>query len=235
MDSFIMYRSTLDALRSCPPDVVKDALIMMGDYEMDGKIPDQPGMAFAMFLSVRPLIDKRRKKAEAGRLGGLKKAENARGLLVAKPSKPIADPKQNLGKDKRLNIKDKRIKEKEQEEKEVPPYKAIIDHLNQKAGKNFRASGSKTRECIQARWNEGYSLDDFIRVIDNMTAKWKGDAKMDEYLRPETLFSRKFEGYLNTKVIHPKSPNRFNNFKQREYDFDDLERRLLNANALHED
>ena len=37
----------------------------------------------------------------------------------------------------------------------------------------------------------------FINVIDNMVKEWKGDNKMDRYLRPETLFGTKFESYLN--------------------------------------
>lgn len=34
-------------------------------------------------------------------------------------------------------------------------------------------------------------------VIDNMCDRWLGDAKMADYLRPDTLFRPKFEGYLN--------------------------------------
>ena len=48
-----------------------------------------------------------------------------------------------------------------------------------------------------ARWKDGYTLEDFQRVIDWRVAKWYTDAKMQEYLRPMTLFSSKFESYLN--------------------------------------
>ena len=77
------------------------------------------------------------------------------------------------------------------------PIVEIVDYLNQKAGKNFKPSTKKTQTLIKARWNEGFRLEDFQKVIDVKASQWKGDAKMDRYLRPETLFSPKFESYLN--------------------------------------
>lgn len=74
--------------------------------------------------------------------------------------------------------------------------KRVIDKLNDLAGTNFRSSSSGTKAKIQARLNEGYTLDDFIVVIENKVADWKG-TDMAKYLRPETLFGNKFEGYLN--------------------------------------
>ena len=43
---------------------------------------------------------------------------------------------------------------------------------------------------------EGYTVEDFRRVIDHKASEWMEDEKMREYLRPETLFGTKFEGYL---------------------------------------
>ena len=79
-------------------------------------------------------------------------------------------------------------------------YISIISYLNEKTGKSFRPSSKKTRSCIHARLEEGFKLDDFKTVIDNKCADWLGDKKMDEYLRPETLFGTKFESYLNAKI-----------------------------------
>ncbi|MGV3225359.1 conserved phage C-terminal domain-containing protein [Staphylococcus hyicus] len=77
-----------------------------------------------------------------------------------------------------------------------PHYLSIIDYLNQKTGKNFKHTTNKTQIVIKARWNEGFEEDDFRQVIDNKVAEWKG-TDMEKYLRPETLFGTKFEGYLN--------------------------------------
>ena len=75
----------------------------------------------------------------------------------------------------------------------------IIDYLNEKTSSNFKKTSKKTRELVSARLNEGYKEEDFITVIDTMVTHWLNDEKMCVYLRPETLFSNKFEGYLNRK------------------------------------
>ncbi len=93
--------------------------------------------------------------------------------------------------------------DKEIEKKPLPdksddiPYQKIIDYLNQKANKSYRWSSKATKSHINGRWNEGFRYDDFIKVIDNKVADWLGNEKMEQYLRPQTLFSPKFEGYLN--------------------------------------
>lgn len=104
----------------------------------------------------------------------------------------------------------------------------IVQYLNEKAGKNYRAETEATKRIIKARLKEGFTVEDFKKVIDTKVAMWKGDPKMDGFLRPQTLFGNKFESYLNEKVIktQPKK-NSFNNFEGRSYDFDDLERKLL--------
>ena len=111
-------------------------------------------------------------------------------------------------RDKSIDIRDKSIEidiEQEIEGEIIPsekseahlPFKEIVDYLNNSAGTNYRASSKKTRELIKARINEGYTLEDFKVVIEKKTREWINDNKMKGYLRPETLFGTKFEGYLN--------------------------------------
>ena len=80
---------------------------------------------------------------------------------------------------------------------DISNIKYIVDYLNEKAGKKFKATSKDTRQHINARLAEGYTLDDFKKVIDGRCAAWKGYPKMEEYLRPSTLFGPKFESYLN--------------------------------------
>lgn len=77
------------------------------------------------------------------------------------------------------------------------PFSEIVHALNEAAGTRYRSSSAKTRRLIHARWAEGYRLPDFLAVIDTMAAEWAGDPKMAKYLRPSTLFSPKFEDYVN--------------------------------------
>ena len=84
-----------------------------------------------------------------------------------------------------------------EEDKDKEIYKSIISYLNEKAGTKYKHSSSKTKACIHARISEGFTLDDFKTVIDKKCSEWLRDEKMEKYLRPETLFGTKFEGYLN--------------------------------------
>jgi uncharacterized phage protein (TIGR02220 family) len=77
-------------------------------------------------------------------------------------------------------------------------YISIVSYLNEKAGTNFKATTAKTKSAINARLAEGFKLEDFKTVIDKKCAEWIG-TELQKYLRPETLFGTKFEGYLNAK------------------------------------
>lgn len=101
------------------------------------------------------------------------------------------------------------------------PFKEIIDYLNAKTDKSYKASSKKTRSLIKARFNEDFNLDDFKRVIDNKVDDWIDNPDMCKYLRPETLFSNKFEGYLNENP-NPKNDN----YTGNDLDIDDLEAEL---------
>lgn len=83
--------------------------------------------------------------------------------------------------------------------KEYIPHKEIITHLNSRANTKYRHSTPKTKDLIDARCNEGFTLDDFKTVIDKKCKEWKG-TEFEQYLRPQTLFGTKFESYLNQKV-----------------------------------
>lgn len=88
----------------------------------------------------------------------------------------------------------------EEEEIDINIYTSIINYLNKKANTRYRVNNKKTKTLIKARLNEGFTEDDFYKVIDNKVTEW-ANTDMNKYLRPETLFSPKFEGYLNQKEI----------------------------------
>ena len=103
--------------------------------------------------------------------------------------------------------KDKKDKKKPLSGKpdESVKVKEIITYLNDKASKNYKPGASKNRAVITARWNEGYREPDFERVINTKTAQWLG-TEYEKYLRPETLFGPKFEGYVCEP--EPKKPEK---------------------------
>ena len=94
------------------------------------------------------------------------------------------------------------IKEKDNEEGkgliDIVPYKEIIDYLNLKANTKYKHTGNKTKELIKTRYTEKFTLEDFKTVINKKCNEWIG-TEQEKYLRPETIFGNKFEGYLNQK------------------------------------
>ena len=79
----------------------------------------------------------------------------------------------------------------------------IIDYLNLKTNKSFRYTQNNINK-IKTRLKEGFTLDDFKKVIDIKSLEWLKDSKMNTYLRPETLFGNKFESYLQQGQKEPK-------------------------------
>lgn len=102
------------------------------------------------------------------------------------------------------NSNNKKILSSSDEQDDVP-YKEIVEYLNLKTSKKYKHSTNKTKSLIKARWNEGFRVDDFKKVIDNKCFEWIGNSDMAKYLRPETLFGNKFEGYLNENNVIPQS------------------------------
>lgn len=90
----------------------------------------------------------------------------------------------------------------------------ILDYLNQATGRNYKASSKATQKHINARFSEGYTEEDFKKVIDNKVSEWLHNPKMQAYLRPDTLFGTKFDSYLNQEVT--EVPSIEINPKQRE-------------------
>ncbi len=107
-------------------------------------------------------------------------------------------------------------------------FEQIISHLNEKAGTHYKSKSSKSKSLIRARLNEGYTLEDFYKVIDKKSDEWLG-TEFEKYLCPETLFCTKFEKYLNQKIVKGKKEQRgdFNSFRQSEIDFDELSQKVF--------
>lgn len=78
-----------------------------------------------------------------------------------------------------------------------PDVVSILNYLNEKTGKQFKASSKSTERLVHARLREGYELEDFHHVIDHKVKDWLHNAHWHKYLRPSTLFNAtNFENYL---------------------------------------
>ena len=89
-------------------------------------------------------------------------------------------------------------------------YSEVIDYLNIKAGTSYRVNTKNTQSLINARIAEGYTVEDFKKVIDVKVENWLG-TEWEKYLRPQTLFGSKFENYLNENKKAPVRAGTQNN------------------------
>lgn len=92
-------------------------------------------------------------------------------------------------------------------------YINIIEYLNEKTNSNYKHNTKATKDIINARLKEKYTLEDFKTVIDIKCNSWL-NTEYEKYLRPQTLFGNKFESYLNEK---PNKPEIGYNNKERDY------------------
>lgn len=107
-------------------------------------------------------------------------------------------------------LKEIKAKQKIVSSKYKEQVSEVLSYLNNLLNKNFKETASSNITPIVARLREGYSVEDFKRVIDTKYAQWIG-SEWEKYLRPKTLFADKFDGYLNE--CPPKS--REEHFQQR--------------------
>lgn len=105
-------------------------------------------------------------------------------------------------RDKSIEIKKESKGKKEKTYSPSLPSVAedIVTFLNSVTGSSYRSTTDKTRKLIAARLTEGFTIDDFKAVITKKAKEWQG-TDMAQYLRPETLFGTKFEGYLNQPEV----------------------------------
>lgn len=90
----------------------------------------------------------------------------------------------------------------------------IIKYFNSVCSTNFKSNTVATRKLIKRHLDEGFTIDDFKKVIDLKYLDWgknpkrfSGGQMSNEYLRPATLFGDKFESYVYEALSRTTSEN----------------------------
>ena len=128
---------------------------------------------------------------------------------LANPGNHLASPSSHLARSSTEAVQNKDLKPLSGkpsgvDEKEAIPFGEIISFLNTQAGKSYRV-GKSHEKWIRARWADGFRLKDFKTAINNQVREWSG-TEMDKFLRPETLFGNKMDGYVNNTCDTPALP-----------------------------
>jgi uncharacterized phage protein (TIGR02220 family) len=141
--------------------------------------------------------------------------KNRQEIILSMLKQEVKDIPEKIIVDNEVLTEDKKEEEKQQQKveprkkstKDTYPnevYDEIINFLNASSGKQYRVNTTSSRKIITSRLNDGFTIDDFKQVISIKCTKWL-NTDMEQFLRPETLFSNKFESYLNETLTTPKT------------------------------
>ena len=76
--------------------------------------------------------------------------------------------------------------------------KTCCDALAEFAGRKYQPGSVATAELARKLAKKRATSDQVRTVVEHLSAKWRGDVKMDEFLRPSTILSPgKFFAYLD--------------------------------------
>ena len=183
-ESCIFYKSFYDSIKKLDPQDQVQIYNAIFEYQFNGKEIELDGICESIFTLIIPQLKANNKRYENGKKGGAPKGNQNATKKQPKINKKTTEKQPNVNVND--NVNDKYIVEQ------------IIQYLNEKCKTKYKSTTNKTKSLIKARLNEGFTLDDLKKVVDIKTSEWL-NTKMEQYLRPETLFGTKFESYLNQK------------------------------------
>ena len=208
-DSIVFYRSFYEAVRELPSAEFKDTVTAIMEYGLNDIEADVSGVARAILVMAKPQIDKNNKRYENGSKGGRKPTHNQTETKIEPTNnQTVTKVKPNDNVNVNDNVKD--LKEsKEKKPRFSPPSLAeVTEYVNE----------------------HGLDRVDPERFMDYYTGNgWMvGKNKMKDWKACCRNWNRSQRQELTTKA--PKK-NSFTQANTRAYDFDQLERTLLNSNG----
>jgi hypothetical protein len=199
-DSMVFYRSFFEAVEDLPPEDFKQAVTAIMRYALDGTADDVKGVAKSILIMARPQIDKNNKRYENGTRGGRKPNDNQSGTkaepkcISSKPNVNVNDNVNDIKENTLKSVKEKRF---------APPTPEDV------------------REYCRGK---GLSVD-ADRFVDFYESKnwYVGKNKMKDWKAAVRNWARSQSQRQESTAKGAEKPrNRFDNFQQREYDYDAL-------------
>ncbi len=227
-----VYDSIVDAAQELDFATRGEIYAACIEYLRYRRMPDLDALsqiARVVFLAQKPSLDYQIAKSEAGRRGGRPKANakqteserkaNAKQTGKQTQSKPKANAKQTESEQEQEQELEETtanaVAKNDAADKFADERRMVVAHLNAVTGSHYRPGSTLAKRHIDARLREGHTVEDCIHVIDAKAAQWLGDERMSAYLRPETLFGPKFEGYLAewARAGPTAAPDRFDMYE----------------------
>lgn len=197
-DSMVFYRSFFEAVEDLPPEDFKQAVTAIMRYALDGTADDVKGVAKSILIMARPQIDKNNKRYENGTRGGRKPNDNQ---TITKTEPKCISSKPNVNVNDNVNdIKENTLKSVKEKRFAPPTPENVREYCREK----------------------GLSVD-ADRFVDFYESKnwYVGKNKMKDWKAAVRNWARSQRQESTAKGTE-KPRNRFDNFQQREYDYDAL-------------
>lgn len=201
--SFLVYGEDLkEILDDLTDEQVGQLFRGMVSYHNTGVDPHFTGALKYVFIPIRQQMDRDKDRYEQkceknranGRLGGRPRKPSETEWFSEKPKKADIDKDIDIEKDT------DRDKDKESRSVDLDVWSlslSVLSHLNSVAGTQYKTDDVASVRLISDLAHKGYTEEQMLEVIDKKAADWLGDPKVEQYLRPSTLFGQKFEQYLN--------------------------------------
>ena len=208
-ESMVFYQSFAKAIKLMPKDKQLDALWAIIDYGLDGTEPDPETDVYTMmvFEMAKPQIDSNVKRKVNGSSGGRPKTygyEDEKPVVIESENHRLSDEKPNVNVNENVNVKENDKKKDTNVSKEkrfAPP----------------------TPEDVREYCREKGLSVDADRFVDFYESKnwYVGKNKMKDWKAAVRNWARSQRQESTAKGTE-KPRNRFDNFQQREYDYDAL-------------
>lgn len=196
---FLVFGDIEETLDELTDEQVGTLFRAMVAYHNTGDKPEFSDVALKYaFIPIRQQMDRSaeayREKCEKNRQNALKRSERERSLTTAATANDGSLTKTKTKTDTKTDT-DTNTKSTGVDVWVLS--RSVLSHLNDRAGTHYRTDAADSVRLISELHHKGYTAEQMIDVVDKKVAAWLGDPKVEQYLRPSTLFGPKFEQYLN--------------------------------------
>ncbi|MBR6052015.1 MAG: conserved phage C-terminal domain-containing protein [Clostridia bacterium] len=199
---FLVFGDIEETLDELTDDQVGVLFRAMVAYHNNGVKPEFDDLALKYaFIPIRQQMDRGdeayRAKCEKNRQNALKRSDRERSLPIAAVAAVASDGRLTKTKTDTDTNTDTDTKTESTPVDVWVLSRSVLSHLNDRAGTHYRTDAAESVRLISELHHKGYTAEQMIAVIDKKVASWLGNPKVEQYLRPSTLFGPKFEQYLN--------------------------------------
>ena len=237
--SFLIYHEYREPLELLTDEQRGRLLMALIDYSESGTVPELDGISMMAFSFIQKQMDRDSEKyenrcnsnRENGKKGGRPRKEEKPNGLHKNPKNPSVSEKPNGLNENPKNPKKIKNQDKEKDINKNIKCKADADALFERLWKLYPQKRGKGRVSDA---NKRRLLDIGFEELERAIDRYKADLALDTWRKPQngsTFFNSGYVDYLDANYEKPqnvskqKTPGQLD--CQRDYDFDDLEKKLM--------